>query len=105
MKLALREMTESHLMRDSPVIISSTIPSAKYSCCGSPLMLVNGNMAIDGLSDSAGRGVDSVIDIGAMSPPSSVNFGPRNRYPRPDRVSIQHSPPASLLNTRRSAAI
>ena len=29
-------MTNSHLNRDSAVMISSTIPSAKYSCSGSP---------------------------------------------------------------------
>src|SRR5262249_42431500 len=40
-------------MRESAVIISSTIPSAKYSCSGSPLIFWNGSTAIDGLS---GRG-------------------------------------------------
>jgi hypothetical protein len=34
----LRAMTKNHRMRDSAVMISSTIPSAKYSCSGSPLM-------------------------------------------------------------------
>ena len=34
-------------------MISSTMPSAKYSCSGSPLILANGSTAIDGLS---GRG-------------------------------------------------
>ena len=34
-------------------MMSSEIPSAKYSCSGSPLMLVNGNTAIEGLSGSA----------------------------------------------------
>ena len=34
-------------------MMSSTIPSAKYSCSGSPLMLVNGNTAMEGLSDAA----------------------------------------------------
>ena len=31
-------------------MISSTMPSAKYSCSGSPLMFWNGNTAIEGLS-------------------------------------------------------
>src|SRR5262245_38281437 len=35
---------------DSAVVISSTMPSAKYSCSGSPLMLANGSTAIDGLA-------------------------------------------------------
>ena len=33
-------------------MISSTIPSAKYSCSGSPLRLAKGRTAIDGLSGS-----------------------------------------------------
>src|SRR5215831_1643322 len=33
-------------------MISSTVPSAKYSCSGSPLMFWNSNTAIDGLSGS-----------------------------------------------------
>ena len=34
-------------------MISSTMPSAKYSCSGSPLMFWNGRTAIDGLSGRA----------------------------------------------------
>jgi hypothetical protein len=37
-------------MRDNAVMISSTMPSVKYSCSGSPLMFWNGNTAIEGLS-------------------------------------------------------
>jgi hypothetical protein len=41
------------LNRDCAVVISSTIPSAKYSCSGSPLMFWNGRRAIEGLSGRA----------------------------------------------------
>jgi hypothetical protein len=51
-KLELRAMTKSQRIRDSAVMISSTMPSAKYSCSGSPLIFVNGSTAIDGLSGS-----------------------------------------------------
>ena len=34
-------------------MMSSTMPSAKYSCSGSPLMFWNGNTAMEGLSGSA----------------------------------------------------
>jgi len=51
-KLELRAITNSQRMRDSAVMISSTMPSTKYSCSGSPLILANGNTAIDGLSGS-----------------------------------------------------
>src|SRR6516165_6410965 len=47
-------MTNSQRMRESAVMISSTMPSAKYSCSGSPLIFWNGKTAIDGLSGSAG---------------------------------------------------
>ena len=33
-------------------MMSSTTPSAKYSCSGSPLMFVNGRTAMEGLSGS-----------------------------------------------------
>src|SRR5215468_4010432 len=36
------------------VKMSSTMPSAKYSCSGSPLMLANGKTAIEGMSGGVG---------------------------------------------------
>src|SRR5258708_22905841 len=48
-----RAITNNDFKRDKAVMMSSAIPSAKYSCSGSPLMLVNGSTAIEGLS---GRG-------------------------------------------------
>src|SRR6516225_3002994 len=43
-------------------MMSSAMPSAKYSCSGSPLMFWNGSTAIDGLSGKASEGfVDSPI--------------------------------------------
>ena len=50
MKLELRAITKQSRKRDSSVMMSSVMPSAKYSCSGSPLMLVNGSTAIDGLA-------------------------------------------------------
>jgi len=44
----LREIPKNQGMRDIAVTISSAIPSLKYSCCGSPLMVSKGNTAIDG---------------------------------------------------------
>src|SRR6266446_1107243 len=43
-------------MRLSAVMISSTMPSAKYSCSGSPLILAKGSTAIDGFSGRARAG-------------------------------------------------
>src|SRR6266852_1562197 len=45
-------ITKNQRMRLRAVMISSTMPSAKYSCSGSPLILANGSTAIDGLSGS-----------------------------------------------------
>ena len=54
----LRAMTKSCGSFDSAVMMSSEMPSAKYSCSASPLMLANGRTAIDGLSGkTAGAGV------------------------------------------------
>ena len=39
-------------------MISSTMPSAKYSCSGSPLILAKGSTAIDGLSGRGGPELD-----------------------------------------------
>ncbi len=46
----LRAITKIERKRDNSVIRSSLMPSAKYSCSGSPLMLAKGSTAIDGRS-------------------------------------------------------
>ena len=60
-KLELRAMTKSHLIRERAVMISSTMPSAKYSCSGSPLMFWNGITASEGLSGSGSPLLASTI--------------------------------------------
>jgi hypothetical protein len=49
-KLELREITSRPAIFDKSVITSSLMPSEKYSCSGSPDMLVNGRTAIDWVS-------------------------------------------------------
>src|ERR1700687_6006763 len=56
-------MTNSQRIWASAVMISSTMPSAKCSCSGSPLILAKGNTAIDGLSGS-GSGDITGKDVG-----------------------------------------
>ena len=53
--------------RDSAVMISSTMPSAKYSCSGSPLILAKGSTAIDGLSGKAAQGCARMDPTGGGS--------------------------------------
>src|SRR5215472_2773798 len=73
-KLELRALTKSQRMRDSAVMISATIPSAKYSCSGSTLRLAKGSTAIDGLSE--------VGKAAANEAPSSFSApGPSSRSP------------------------
>src|SRR5580704_6629277 len=48
-------------------MISSTMPSAKYSCSGSPLILANGSTAIEGLSGSGSAGLPSPASRGTLS--------------------------------------
>jgi hypothetical protein len=55
-KLECRAMTNKDRDVDSTVIMSSAIPSAKNSCSGSQLILVNAKTAIDGLSGSGSDG-------------------------------------------------
>ena len=52
----MRAITESQGKCEIAVVISSTMPSAKYSCSGSPLMFWNGSTASEGLSGNGGVG-------------------------------------------------
>ena len=55
-------MTKSCESFDRAVMMSSEMPSAKYSWLGSSLMLVNGSTAIDGLSGRAGDYAAEAVD-------------------------------------------
>ena len=50
MNIELRAITNRDLNLDNAVMMSSTMPSAKYSCSGSPLKFWNGSTAIEGRS-------------------------------------------------------
>ncbi len=52
----LRAMTETSRKWASAVMMSSVMPSEKYSCSGSPDMFTNGSTAIEGLSESGSSG-------------------------------------------------
>jgi hypothetical protein len=56
-------------------MISSTMPSARYSCSGSPLILAKGSTAIDGLSASGSAG-------GSAAPTRALRALPSPRDPR-----------------------
>ncbi len=116
-------MTNSHLKWDNAVMISSTMPSAKYSCSKSPLMLVNGRTAIDGLSVipsewfTAGLAsgdesvfsktilytcTDSLMFFSCCSPKSRISRSTCFlTWSKTDRESI--TPPGSARDSRRAA--
>src|SRR6202158_1841879 len=56
-------MTKSPETLDRSVIRSSVMPSAKYACAASPLMLSNGRTAIEGFpgADSAAVAVPGLV--------------------------------------------
>ncbi len=87
-------MTNSPLQRDSAVMMSSAMPSAKKSCSGSPLILVKGNTAIDGPSGSGGLAGSASVSSGEE--PSVSRTSPTKRMPL--RGSVRISRCASPLS-------
>src|SRR5215813_11355246 len=81
-------------------MISSTMPSAKYSCLGSPLIFWNGSTAIDGLSGSA-KGGFAGVDISGQCrggrsrlrrvPPASAHYKPARVEPLPSHPTLAHN--------------
>ena len=61
MKDELRAITKNQRSLDSAVMMSSLMPSEKYSCSGSPLMLTKGKTAIDGRSGKENIGARAWI--------------------------------------------
>ncbi len=76
MKLEFRAITKSDLKRDSAVMMSSTIPSAKYSCSGSPDIFWNGSTAIEGLSGRASAALASRRTSCAFKAPWLAKLNP-----------------------------
>src|SRR5262245_1274291 len=88
MNVELREITNRPETFDSSVMSSSVMPSAKYSCFGSSLMLVKGSTAIDGLSGS-GNAMRS-IDAG-----STIGFQGRHQTAAPTATIATRAAPAA----------
>src|SRR5207248_5394782 len=101
-------MTKSQRMRLRAVMISSTMPSTKYSCSGSPDMFWNGNTAIDGLSGS-GSAAGWTAAVPAASTPESGRdardpISEPTRYTRSGRAMFLRlcSPRSSKAQSSRS---
>jgi hypothetical protein len=109
-------MTNSERMRDSAVVMSSTMPSAKYSCSGSPLIFSNGSTTSDGLSGNgrAGRSAASkrtrntrifvAMFFSAGSPRSSTSSAILPEASSRTRDEMQ-MPPGSASGSNRAAMI
>jgi hypothetical protein len=76
-------------------MISSTIPSAKYSCFGSPLRLAKGRTAIEGLSRRATSGLGGFAATG----PTLVGAEGSCTTPIKPRVLIRRCCPAAIAET------
>jgi hypothetical protein len=98
----LRAITKNQRSLDSAVMMSSLMPSEKYSCSGSPLMLMKGSTAMAGRSDGGKAGRDcswstsgggAAASAGA-SPFDCVRTAPTKRRPLRAmvRISLWSSP-------------
>src|SRR3954465_15229537 len=72
--------------------MSSTTPSAKYSCSGSPLMFWNGSTAIDGLSGRGSATVSLPAGRCAVRPPTPAMLGGGPRIFPPPRLRGPSTP-------------
>ena len=92
----LRAITKNQRSLDSAVMMSSLMPSEKYSCSGSPLMLMKGSTAMAGRSGSGKAGRDcSWISSGGgplacagSTPFGCVRTAPTKRRPLRAMVRI-----------------
>src|SRR5215471_5269394 len=95
MKLELRAITNRPEKRDSAVMISSTIPSAKYSCSGSPLRFWKDRTAMEGAhaTPANGRSRGSIAGWPHLDvPPAARTEIPRRRAGPCERHSGEHQP-------------
>ena len=104
MKEELRATTKNQRSFDSAVMMSSLMPSEKYSCAGSPLMLMKGSTAIAGRSGSGRVAADVSRACGPGVPvvrPAATS--PTKRIPLRATVRISRcSSPLSSI-ARRTA--
>ena len=97
MKVEFRAMTESQRSLESPVMMSSTIPSAKYSWSWSSLRLTKGSTANEGrLRVSTYRRWVRLHSLGRSYRGRSCR---RNDTPPVGSVAI-HSPPSGVMRPR-----
>jgi len=94
MKDELRAITKNQRSFDSAVIRSSLMPSEKYSCSGSSLMLVKGSTAITGLSGTmaarrgAVRASTATVRSGILISSAGMSSEPTKRSPLREMVRI-----------------
>ena len=98
-------MTKNQRNLDSAVMMSSLIPSEKYSCSGSSLMLLNGSTAMAGRSGNGGAGCESLeASVGgeliadAASSSVCMRTSPMKRRPLRAMVRIKLLIPAAVAD-------
>ena len=83
----LRAITASSENLDSSVMMSSVMPSLKYSCCGSPLRFENGNTAMEGASDVRDSKPAVALMVGGVAAAAVASANPRMLLDR-DREAV-----------------
>ena len=99
-------MTKNQRSFDSAVMMSSLMPSEKYSCSGSPLMLVNGSTAMAGRSGSGkcgGPRRSLASGPAEASLRSASSTAPTKRTPLRATVRISRCSSPLSLSARRAA--
>ena len=75
MKAVLRATTDSAETLERSVMMSSLIPSLKYSCSGSPLMLANGRTQMESRPRRGGLGRRFACRLGQVRPAGALLSG------------------------------
>src|SRR5260221_438575 len=91
MKDELRAITRNQRSFDSAVMMSSLMPSEKYSCSGSPLMLLKGSTAMAGRSGS-GKGSGDGSSISAGNGSAASTGSPSGPFQHPAAHKRQANP-------------
>src|SRR5882724_9282685 len=81
MKEELRAMTKNQRNFDSAVMMSSLMPSEKYSCSGSSLMFVKGSTAMVGRFSGEKLGGDCSVSSGGGAAAGSSPFDWASTFP------------------------
>src|SRR5437764_6437500 len=91
----LRAMTKNQCSFDRAVMMSSVMPSAKYSCSASPLIFTNGSTARDGRSEA----LCSILPAAIANLPGTTRSANSTRC-TPGACDVLDRPLSHVLETK-----